>query len=595
MPQPISKTEWENFIVLGHAPKAIRKGVLNSWGRCQTYSIRNRAQAPTLAEEALHTQRALSKRMRHAARNALYKSDSLLVDTQSIVLLSDQNGVIIDAAGDKRILDRGRENHLELGGNWTEQAIGTNAIGTSLYLGQPVTIHGCEHYCEEIQRWNCSATPIRDPISQEILGVLDISWPNGNGEINSATLAASLASQVETELTRAVMRERAMLMEHGHLVRMRGGNDPILVLDRSGENVLAFEGLAKFSAEDEVLRTLRQKIPALIDQRPETISAALAECMSDTDFEVINQGEDAIGVMISLRRPKRKRCLPGAELARIGSAGPTLAELCKKAERLAGADIPVLIEGEAGVGKSFLAQALHRASAHANRPIEVMDCAEITDDIILKKLDRNCFGSIGTLCLNGPGSTAPNAQKLLLRLVETAMEQDIRIIALSTRHLYDDMKLGSFRADLYYRIAGVRLSISPLRDRSDEILPLLGQLCRKHAQSSGRRELRFTSAANAKLSSYDWPGNLLEMNNLVVSLDILSLSGLIDQSELPSEFHRSFPSISGTLQDSERMRIIDVIDEEQGNLSKVAKRLGIARSTLYLKLDSYGIERPTKH
>lgn len=594
MPQPITKTEWENFFVLGHAPGSIRQGVLKSWERCQTYSLTNRTQAPALDEEALRTQIVISKRLRTASRTTLQKAGQLLAGTQSIVLLSNRQGVIIDTAGDSATLDRGRENHLDLGGDWTEQAIGTNAIGTALHLGQPTTIYGCEHYCEVIQRWNCSATPIRDPISNDILGVIDVSWPNGHGEKNAAALSASLASQIENELNRAVMYERETLMEHGHLARMRRGNDPILILDRCGENVLAFENLARFSAEDAALSSLRRKIPTLIDQPPDTISEALADCMSGTNLEVISQENDAIGVMITLRRPKQKRVLPGAELTRIGAAGATLAELCKKAERLAGADIPVLIEGEAGVGKSFLAQALHRASAQSNKPVELLDCAELTEASLLEDIEHDRYGTIGTLCLNGPGSTTPAAQKLLLRLVETVMEREVRIIALSSRHLYDDMKSGRFRPDLYYRIAAARLEIPPLRDRPDEILPLLGQLCLKHAQSTGRRELRFTSAANAKLSNYDWPGNLLEMKNLVASLDALTLNGLIDQAELPSEFHNLLPASQGTLRDAERERITDVINEEDGNLSKVAKRLGIARSTLYLKLDSYGIERPGK-
>lgn len=594
MPQPLTKTEWENFFVLGHVPGSIRQGVLRSWERCQTYSLINRTQAPALSEEALRTQRVLSKRLRTASRVALQKAGQLLFDTQSIVLLSDRQGVIIDSAGDSATLDRGRENHLDLGGDWSEQAIGTNAIGTALHLGRPITIYGCEHYCEVIQRWNCSATPVRDPVSQDILGVIDVSWPNGHGEKNAAALSASLASQIENELSRAVMHEREMLMERGHLARMRRGNDPILILDRCGENVLAFENLAKFSAEDAALSSLRRKIPALIDQPPDTISDALADCMSGTNLEVISHENDAIGVMITLGRPKRKRVLPGAELARIGTAGATLADLCKKAERLARADIPVLIEGEAGVGKSFLAQAVHGASAQANKPIELLDCAELTEASLLEDLEHDRYSSIGTLCLNGLGSAAPATQKLLLRLVEKVMERDVRILSLSSRYLYDDMKAGRFRTDLYYCVARARLEIPPLRERPDEILPLLGQLCLQHAQATGRRELRFTSAANAKLSRYDWPGNLLEMRNLVASLDALSFNGLIGQSELPKEFHEPIEDGFGTLRDSERARIIGVIEEEQGNLSKVAKRLGIARSTLYLKLDSYGIKRRIK-
>src|SRR5260370_10244392 len=96
-----------------------------------------------------------------------------------MMVLSDPGGFIIETAGDPRIVDQGRRNHLEVGGNWEEGAIGTNAIGTALAEGRAVRILGAEHFCEDVQRWACAATPVRYPGDGELLGVVDISGPAG--------------------------------------------------------------------------------------------------------------------------------------------------------------------------------------------------------------------------------------------------------------------------------------------------------------------------------------------------------------------------------------------------------------------------------
>ncbi|WP_417809804.1 sigma-54-dependent Fis family transcriptional regulator [Thioclava sp.] len=589
----VHKADWEDFMAVGRVPRNIRRDVFESWKRSSRRSIAQMKCAPRLNEEELAARQAMSRRLRCGAQIALHQAGRLLNKSGDIFLLCDDSGAVLDAVGDTRTLQRARENHLAVGGQWAEDTIGTNAIGTALQLGVPVMIRQAEHFCEAIQRWNCAATPITEPGTGRLLGVVNISWPDAMTQTNTVALSAALSLQIESELANMISREREIMMEQLHLRQLRPGNDPMLIMDRSGVDIFSTEDFARHNGEAAPLSWLRNQVPDIIDQQPDQIAKALCERLHGADLEVIeNQGE-AIGVMISLRRQRARAVDDTAELTRIGRVGEVSARLCAQAQKLADTMIPILIEGETGTGKTYLAEAIHHDSAQSDGPFEVIDCAQLTEAGLRSDLATGReWAASGVLCLSSPGAAVPSVQKLLLSVIEQAVMLGTRIVSLSMRSLYDEMQNGTFRSDLYYQIAGVRLQIPPLRERPEEITPLLRQLVKSHGATKNGRELRFTSGAVAILEGYAWPGNLREMRNLVNALDALSPTGLIDDRTLPPEFHHSNRRNGAeTLRDVERAQILSAISAEEGNLSKVARRLGIARSTLYLKLDSFGITR----
>jgi transcriptional regulator of acetoin/glycerol metabolism len=171
---------WETFVERGALSSDLRSSVAASWQRSKNHQVTiDRARAPLVADAELFRHRSKHASLRHAARCALENSKTFLSDANSIMILTDPTGLIIDTQGDDRVIDAGRSIHLEHGGRWSEADIGTNAIGAAIAESKPVQIHGAEHFCSRVQRWTCAAVPVHDPTDGELLGVVDISVADG--------------------------------------------------------------------------------------------------------------------------------------------------------------------------------------------------------------------------------------------------------------------------------------------------------------------------------------------------------------------------------------------------------------------------------
>ncbi|WP_156678981.1 sigma-54-dependent transcriptional regulator [Sphingomonas profundi] len=320
----------------------------------------------------------------------------------------------------------------------------------------------------------------------------------------------------------------------------------------------------------------------------------------------------------------------------VGSASDFRAALAIAA-KAARARVPVLIEGESGVGKEVVAQAIHAASPRAKRPLIVVNCGAIPANLVESELfghEKGAFTGAfdrhvgkfqdadgGTLFLDEIGELPFDAQVKLLRVLQSGEFQplgsrgvrhsDVRVIAATNRTLIDEVSAGRFREDLYYRLAVVQVVIPPLRRRPADIPALARHLLARIARQPGMRDLGITDEALRVLIGYAWPGNVRQLQNALFRAAVLCEGDALTATDFP---HIAQQTLGGAgrpavgvgggagvtlFEPNGHMRPLDAIEADvirlaighyRGRMTEVARRLGIGRSTLYRKLGELGID-----
>lgn len=293
------------------------------------------------------------------------------------------------------------------------------------------------------------------------------------------------------------------------------------------------------------------------------------------------------------------------------------------AEKVLDHDVNVLILGESGVGKDFLAEALHRCSNRAANPFVQIDCANLPSDIFESELfgyEKGAFtdaqtrkiGKIelahrGTLYLDEVGTLTSPLQAKLLRVVQErkfsrlggnqVLDIDARFISSSNLPLEVLLGTGAFRNDLFYRLNVITLNLPPLRLRRGDVPMLAARFLEEAAGRVNKRIRGFEPAVSELLSDHSWPGNLRELRHVIERAAILEETDLITQQSMPfenfveaSHFVTSGKESRWTLEELEKRYIREILRQTAGNFSKAADVLGINRKTLLEKRKKYGLE-----
>ena len=630
---------WEGFIENGAVSKALRPVVVASWQRSQSHGIPvSRNEAP-LAPEVEFTQcRSAHCDLLEAARPVLNQTRLFLADANSMIILTDSSGVVLETAGDPRTIDFGQMIHLERGGRWQEADIGTNAIGTAIAEAKPVQIHGLEHFCSDVKRWTCAATPIWHPQENELLGVVDISGPVRTFNPQSLAFAVALGRQIEGRLAQSIEYDHEQLMHHVMMKRSLWSNADLVAIDQHGRIVFGPES---------VLQNLERERPGLIAQgrvsllknvMPSAWSVRLKELLPNSSTELVVDHDRQLGAILVLHKrrqrsvsiqlpPMRERRLEFDEI--LGESA--IMQLTReRARKMAMFRTPILIEGETGVGKELFARAIYGASQAACGPFVPVNCGGIPRDLVGSELFGYTEGAFtgakhqghagkieaadgGVLCLDEIAEMPLDLQPFLLRVLEDGViyrigsndgrPVGIRLLAMTHRDLLAEVNAGRFRRDLYYRIAPMRLSIPLLRDRGEDVVLLAHHFARLAAAGLGQAEPRFDIKVLALFRAYSWPGNVRELRGVIENMVLLGDSGELRIEDVPIEVRRQVnpaaaapasepsSSVSPKLKQNERTAIESALTTTGGQLSAAAKLLGISRSTLYRKLEHYGITR----
>jgi DNA-binding NtrC family response regulator len=290
--------------------------------------------------------------------------------------------------------------------------------------------------------------------------------------------------------------------------------------------------------------------------------------------------------------------------------------LAESAAKVANSQSPVLIQGETGSGKGVLATWLHENGPRAEEPFVDLNCAGLTREFLESELfghEKGAFtgainakpgllevGHRGTIFLDEIGDIDPNVQPKLLKVVEEKKFRrmgdvrdrfiDVRLIAATHQDLRHLIETKVFRSDLYFRISTVPLAIPPLRERQDDIPAIAQSLLLRICSDMARPRAQLSAKAVERLRSYYWPGNIRELRNVLERALLFSDRAVLEAGDLAfepnPENHSSSYKPDWTLEELERFHISAVFSGENQNVEKTAKRLGIAKSTLYQKLKS---------
>jgi transcriptional regulator with PAS, ATPase and Fis domain len=306
----------------------------------------------------------------------------------------------------------------------------------------------------------------------------------------------------------------------------------------------------------------------------------------------------------------------------VGEA-PEFLAVTRSAQVAAATDVTTLLLGESGTGKELLARAIHEESQRRDGPFVTINCAALPESLAESELFGHRKGAFtgatgstgrvraadgGTLFLDEIAELPLNIQAKLLRFLESGECQgvgetapakvDVRVVAATHRNLFDMVREGRFREDLYYRLNVVPLELPPLRERTGDLELLLMRLTAGSAERHGLEPPRYTREAVLALQQYGWPGNVRELRNFCERMVVLFNGRRIDTENLPAEIRQQAPASASEfalpdggirLDELERHMIRQALDKTRGNRSRAARLLGLTRDTLLYRIKKYAL------
>ncbi|MGF6770481.1 transcriptional regulator of acetoin/glycerol metabolism [Paraburkholderia sp. GAS199] len=547
-----------------------------------------------LARTAL---RELVERNQSLYTHALPVMESLhaqIVDTQSMVLLTDSRGVILHSLGDSDFVAKANRVALCPGVSWAEADRGTNAIGTALVDGQPTVVHAGQHFLHANRILTCSCAPIADPFGRTV-GALDVSGDTRGFHKHTLALVRMSAQMIENHLFSNQFADAIRV--HFHARQEFIGT--------------LFEGLAAFAPDGSFLSANRSGLfqfgQPLADLQRQSFDAVFGVPFA----QIVQQATRAPGENITLTLPSGVRVVargeyaaprfmapygdvagepsgndtnpatmrstrvahparparhyearPLATLEKLDTGDAQVAAVLRRVAKLRGRDIPILVLGKTGTGKEWLARAIHHDSPRRDAPFVALNCASLPDTLIEAELfgyedgaftgakKRGSVGKIvqadgGTLFLDEIGDMPLAQQVRLMRVLQErtvvplggtrAIPVDLRIVCATHRNLREMIEAGTFREDLYYRINGLVVTLPALRDRTD-LAALVTRMLALQPESE-RLPRRVSEAVLERFAQCRWPGNLRQLANVLRTSSIMAEgTHQIELDDLPEDF-----------------------------------------------------------
>ncbi|MBI4673806.1 MAG: PTS-dependent dihydroxyacetone kinase operon transcriptional regulator DhaR [Chloroflexi bacterium] len=644
---------WKHFVSRRQIAPELDPLVVRSWQRsAPRLNPRGAPQWTYLSEEVLPRTRQQHASLLALARPLMEDVYQFIEGAGAMILLADSTHCVLEELGDAAIAREIETLGIRRGVFLDESRIGTNAFAVALTESTPAQIVGAEHFLATFHAYSTVAAPVFD-LDGSAVGIIGViqrverHTPHTLGIVVAA--AKAIENQLSADFLMREANERASELNAAldaisdgvlawdargvvmHLNEHAGkllGLTPNLVVGRALNEYLTLpEALARAAAAGEDVREAEASFQS---------GGATRECF--VSLRVLKQQNGApVQFIATLRRIEQVRQLVtrwvGARarltLDDIVGNSPATRRVRKQALAAANAKGSVLILGEAGTGKNALARAIHNSSKRAAGPFLALNCRAIPRDLVLSEFlgyeagphhalapggqpSKFELANGGTLFLDQVDALPLDMQAALVRVIEygevirlggtRVIPVDVRVMATSEVNLETNLKDLTFRRDLYYRLAPIVIQISPLRERSDDILALTERLLERLSRQFGHA-VRISTTARQRLERYPFPGNITELESVMERAALHCEGTVIQVHDLPVDVRerRVYAVRKGgvepvrSMAESEEAAILAAGRAARGNLSETARTLGIGRSTLWRKMRNLGLTAKDFH
>ncbi|MCK8827070.1 sigma-54-dependent Fis family transcriptional regulator [Natroniella acetigena] len=645
--KPVVYNVWSDFIAgKDLEPESVREIILDSWKRCYEYGVDPlKGKGACISDKQLEEIRLKCNNLIDIAKPFMYEIHNFVKESGFVVVLTDKNGFILEVVGDPNIIENAQNLGFVKGAFWSEEKVGTNAIGTALEVDKPLQVVAEEHFCKDHHSWTCSAAPIHDK-KGELIGVLDMSGPCELVHPHTLGIVVAAVKAIENHLRIEEQKNQLQVANEFSQTVLNSISEGLISIDQEGylvkvnntaKRILDLEEMdLKGKKVTEVLGN-EVKILDVLEQRKGYTDQEVVICRGDkrirvtsTAQPIINQNGEIIGVVSTF---KKLEVVQNLVNRMVGSQanftfkdiiGESLAlQEAKRLSRLASRNFSnILLLGESGTGKELFAQSMHNYGDHCRGPFVSINCAAIPQSLLESELfgyEEGAFTGAqskgrpgkfelangGTLFLDEISEMSLQMQASLLRVLQErevvriggskAIPIDVNIVAASNRDLEQEVEEGNFRRDLFFRLNTFSIELPPLRERIEDIPLLVDYFLQKFSSKLGDKKI--SAKALKLLQSYNWSGNIRELENIIQRGIVLAEdSNQITVNQLPEKLlkHESIvenneghkvPLMS--LEEVERRVIKEALAKTENNISQAAQLLDIGRSTLYRKINKY--------
>ncbi|MDZ4469044.1 sigma-54-dependent Fis family transcriptional regulator [Bacillus cereus] len=604
---------WKKFVNEGVLDSnRINERISESWHRCKQANVNphmNKGQK-VLSSNIFREQKKKSEIFLDIALPQIKNMRKTIDELQMMALLIDPDGYVLSLSGNKQTLKRAKHINFIEGVKWTEAAVGTNAIGTALEIEEAIMISGTEHYSVVSHSWSCAAAPIHND-DGKLIGILDFSCPIEFSHPYMLGMVTSIAHAIERECSIRVHQNELHLIHR--FLDVIDSDEQVVICNHRDVIVSASK-----SVRERVTNWSRMKLEDLVHHGLET------------KLEIpVYSNERMIGKCMYLKENKQMNTysaftfIKGITFPGVTGTSKAFQHTLEEIKLVSPTDASVYVCGETGVGKEYVARAIHENSPRKDGPFIAVNCGSLPKELMESELFGYAEGAFtgarrqgykgkfeqangGTLFLDEIGEVPPEMQVALLRVLQERtitpigsskeVPVNIRIITATHKDLLRLVEEGKFRQDLYYRLHVYPLYVPSLIERKEDIPYFIQHFCERKNWN-----VVFPKSICNQFLQHTWPGNIRELVNALERIYILSQGREIcekqvafliqtmmgNQQQLELQVENKTEHTLNFREKIQRDSMIEALQKTNGNVSLAAKLLDVPRSTFYKRMQKY--------